>query len=257
MQTIDPAMKPGARVSKGQRLGVLGKEGGSGGWSHLHFEIVSRQPSGKWGTQEGYAFLWQTALREQAADVVAVARPHRFARVGDEVTLDGSKSWCRSGPPARFEWSFTDGTTATGPRVSRSYDRPGTYSETLKVTDASGRAGYDFAAVHVIDPARPDALPPTIHPAYSPTTGLKPGDPVTFKVRTFRVGQDGGSETWDFGDGTDPVTVRSDGNARQLAPDGYAVTTHKFARAGDYLVKVERTNREGLKATARLHVRVE
>ena len=29
MQTIDPAMKPGAAVKKGQRLGLLGKEGGS------------------------------------------------------------------------------------------------------------------------------------------------------------------------------------------------------------------------------------
>jgi murein DD-endopeptidase MepM/ murein hydrolase activator NlpD len=31
LQTIDPAMKPGAQVSLGQKVGVLGKEGGSGG----------------------------------------------------------------------------------------------------------------------------------------------------------------------------------------------------------------------------------
>ena len=43
-------------------LGRSGKEGGSGGWSHLHFEIVSRQPSGEWGTQEGFAFLWEAYL---------------------------------------------------------------------------------------------------------------------------------------------------------------------------------------------------
>ena len=64
-------------------------------------------------------------------------------------------------------------------------------------------------------------------------------------------------ETWDFGDGTDPVQVRSDGNVKDHAPDGYAVMTHRFARPGDYLPHVERTDRRGRKATARLHVRVE
>ncbi len=82
-----------------------------------------------------------------------------------------------------------------------------------------------------------------------------PGDPVTFKVRTFRTTD--GSETWDFGDGSPAVTVHSDGNVDQHAPDGYAVTIHRFARPGDYLVRVERANRRGWKATARLHVRVD
>jgi murein DD-endopeptidase MepM/ murein hydrolase activator NlpD len=257
LKSIDPAMKPGAAVKKGQTVGVLGKEGGSGGWSHLHFEIKSRQPSGKWGTEEGYAFLWQAALREQDPHVVAVARPHRFARVGDTVTLDGSRSWTDSGPPARLDWAFSDGTTSTSPVVERVYDTPGTYSEVLKVTDRAGRVSYDFAPVQVIDPGQPAKLPPTIHAAYFPTQGVKAGDPLTFKVRTFRVGLDGGHETWDFGDGTPPIETRSDGNARQLAPDGYAETSHRFARPGDYLVRVERSSRDGLKATARLHVRVE
>jgi murein DD-endopeptidase MepM/ murein hydrolase activator NlpD len=255
MQTIDPAMQPGATVKKGQRLGLLGKEGGSGGWSHQHFEIKSRQPSGKWGTQEGYAFLWQAAVLDSDEPVIAVARPHHFARVGDRVVLDGGKSWCREGDPARFAWTFTNGSTASGPRVERSYDRPGTYSEILRVTDARGHFDYDFAAVQVIDPAHPEDLPPTIHAAYAPTTGLLASDPVTFKVRTFRTTD--GSETWDFGDGTPAVTVHSDGNVNQHAPDGYAVTVHRFSRPGDYLVRVERANRRGWTATARLHVRVD
>jgi murein DD-endopeptidase MepM/ murein hydrolase activator NlpD len=257
MQTIDAAMKPGAAVKKGQKLGVLGKEGGSGGWSHLHFEVKSRQPSGKWGTEEGYAFLWQSAMREQTPNVVAVARPHRFARIGDTVVLDGSKSWSRSGPTARLEWTLSDGTHANGLRIERVYSKPGTYSEVLKVADASGHVAFDFAVVEVTDPAHPELLPPTLHPVYSPTLGLKARDPVTFKVRTFRVGHDGGQETWDFGDGTPAVSVRSDGNVSQHAPDGYAVTTHAYERPGDYLVKVERTSRQGVKGTARLHVHID
>ncbi|MFO0953597.1 MAG: PKD domain-containing protein, partial [Isosphaeraceae bacterium] len=257
LKEIDPAMTPGAPVRMGQRLGVLGKEGGSGGWSHLHFEAKSLQPSGRWGTEEGYAYLWQAATKEQGPEVVAVARPHRFIPAGSRTRLDGSKSWARKGGDLKYEWTFTDGSSVAGAVVERAYPVAGVYSEILKVTAPGGAFAYDFAIVQVIDPARPTVLPPTIHAAFSPTTGVKAGSDVTFKVRTFRVGRDGGHEVWDFGDGTPAVTAQSDGNARQLDPNGYAVTTHRFEKPGDYLVRVERANRDGMKAAARLHVRVE
>jgi murein DD-endopeptidase MepM/ murein hydrolase activator NlpD len=255
MQTIDPAITPGSAVRLGQKIGTLGKEGGSGGWSHLHFEVSSRQPSGRWGTQEGYAFLWQAYLREHGPALMAVARPHRLAWTGEIVQLDGSKSWSRAGPVERFDWTFGDGTTARGARAARTYDRPGSFSEILKVTDRDGRVDYDFAVVQVLDRANPEVLPPTIHAAYSPTIGVKPGDPVTFKVRTFRTTD--GHETWDFGDGTPAVFAHSDGNANEHAEDGYAVTSHRFREPGHYLVRVERADRRGASATARLHVIVE
>jgi murein DD-endopeptidase MepM/ murein hydrolase activator NlpD/cephalosporin-C deacetylase-like acetyl esterase len=255
LQTIDATITPGATVRMGQKIGVLGKEGGSGGWSHLHFDITSRQPSGKWGTQEGYAFLWQAVLREQKPEVVAVARPHRFTWAGEPVRLDGAKSWSRSGPIASFDWTFSDGTTATGAKVERTYEKPGAYSEVLKVTDRQGHVSYDFAIVQVLDRSHPDQIPPSIHAAYAPTFGIKPGDPVTFKVRTFRSTD--GQETWDFGDGSPPVQVHSDGNVNQHAKDGYAVTEHRYAKPGLYLVRVERTDRRGATATARLAVSVE
>jgi dienelactone hydrolase len=255
LQTIDPAITPGATVRMGQKIGVLGKEGGSGGWSHLHFEITSRQPSGKWGTQEGYAFLWHAVLREQKPEVIAVARPHRFTWAGEPVVLDASKSWSRSGRIASFAWTFSDGTTATGAKVERTYERPGVYSEILKVTDRQGNVAYDFAVVQVLDRSHPDQIPPTIHATYAPTEGIRSGQPVTFKVRTFRSTD--GQETWDFGDGSPPVEVRSDGNVNKLAKDGYAVTEHRFEKPGVYLVRVARTDRRGATATARLAVTVE
>jgi hypothetical protein len=255
LQSFDAAIKPGVTVAMGQKIGVLGKEGGSGGWSHLHFEIVSRQPSGRWGTQEGYAFLWEAAIREQQPEVVSVARPHHLARVGEKVAFDGSRSWSRSGTIARYDWTFSEGTTASGAKVDRVYNQPGEYSEILKVTDKQGNVSYDFAIVQVLDPASPDPIPHGIHAAYAPTQHLHAGDPITFKVRTFDTTD--GSETWDFGDGSPTVEVHSDGNVKELAPNGYAVTTHHFARPGDYLPRVEHTDRRGRKATARLHVHVE
>jgi hypothetical protein len=243
LASFEPGLRLGQSVGRGDRLGLLGKEGGSGGWSHLHFEAVSRQPSGKWGTQEGYAFLWEAAIREQKPEVVAVARPHRVASPGESVLLDGSRSWAASGKMARHEWRFTDGTTASGARVRRTYPKAGTYSEVLKVTDSRGRVAYDFATVNVLES-------PTIHAAFHPTLGIRAGQEVTFKVRTF--GTTEGEERWDFGDGTPAVAVRSDGNVKQLAKDGYAITTHSFARPGDYVVRVDRTT-----AVAHLWVHVD
>lgn len=118
-----------------------------------------------------------------------------------------------------------------------------------------GDIDYDFAIVLVIDKSSPDQLPPTIHPAFSPTMGIHPADPVIFKVRAFRTTF--GNEIWDFGDGTEKVTVKSDGNVEMHAKEGYAVTQHRFAKAGNYLVRVERTNERGQKAIGHLHVLVE
>jgi murein DD-endopeptidase MepM/ murein hydrolase activator NlpD len=254
LHTIDPRIKPGAEVKIGQLIGLLGKEGGSGGWSHLHFDIFARQPSGKWGVVEGYAFLWEAYLREYKPKLLAVARPHYLASVGEKVTLDGSRSWSASGKIASYEWTFSDGKTATGASAERTYARPGVYSEVLNVSDGDGRIDYDFAVVNVLDKEQPKVLPPSIHAAYAPTFGIKAGDPVTFLVRTFRTTD--GKETWDFGDGSPKVEVQSDGNVVKLAKDGYARTVHTYKKAGHYLVRVERTDRHGYTAVAHLHVRV-
>ena len=37
-----------------------------------------------------------------------------------------------------------------------------------------------------------------------------------------------------------PWEVRSNGNAKPLDPDGYAVTVHRFSKPGRYIVRVER-----------------
>ena len=253
LHTIDAGITLGSRVKMGQKIGILGKEGASGGWTHLHFGIKSRQPSGKWGTQEAYAFAWEAYIKEQKPDVIAVARPHHFIRAGETITLDGTKSWAASGQIASYTWTFTDGSTSSEATLTRTYTQPGSYSEQLKVTDAAGHTSYDFAIVQVIGT---DAkhLPPTIHPTFHPTQHLKPGQPITFKVRTFR---DHGGETWEFGDGTPPVNVTSDGNAKPLAKDGYAITEHAFAKAGDHIVTVQHTNARGERAIAHLWVRVE
>lgn len=251
LKTIDPSIVPGRIVSQGDRIGLLGKEGGSGGWSHLHFEIKARQPSGKWGTQEGYAFLWEAYLRQYEPEIIAHARPHHLIMAGDSIELDASRSWNRTGTKLNFQWTLSDGQLAEGPRINRRYAKAGSFSEIVEVRDEAGNKAYDFAVVQVHDPAHPSITPPTIHAAYYPTLGIKPGDEVVFKVRSF--GTQEPEETWDFGDGTSKVKVRSDGNAKMHDPNGYAATTHVYSKPGIYVATVERTS-PGYPAVTHLQV---
>ena len=257
--SIDPGVKLGERIAIGQPIGLIGKEGSAGCWSHLHYEIRGPQPSGQPGIVEGYAFLWEAYQRQYAPDVIAVARPHSYAWVGEPVTLDASRSWSRSGRISRYEWIFGDGSRASGPYVVRAYDKPGTYSEILKVTDSRGRVAYDFGVVQiagkpVAGQQSEESLAPTIHACYWPTLDVRAGQPVTFLVRTCRTTY--GQETRDFGDGSGPVMVKSDGCADEKAREGYARTQHVFRKPGDYLAKVERANHRGEKATAHLWIPV-
>lgn len=254
LQQFNPELKLGQIVKKGEFLGILGKEGGSGGWAHLHFEIKARQPSGEYGTEEGYAFLWEAALHRPHTNILAVARPHRLVRIGDEVVLDAQKSWSRSGA-LQYEWLLSDGRKETVPNPKIQYKQAGHYSEILKVSDQNGNVSYDFAVTQVLDEKNPDQLPPSIQAAYWPSLGVKTSTPVTFLTRTFRTTD--GEEVWDFGDGTPTVKVLSDGTVKTLAPDGFAATVHRFAKPGHYVVKVSRTNSRGESATAHLHVHVE
>ena len=253
LKTIETAIRLGRRVRLGQKIGTIGKEGGSGGWTHLHFDVSAMQPSGKWGMRDGYAFIWSAYRRQFAPRIIVNARPRGLTWAGQPIRLDATRSWAAAGI-ARYEWSFSDGSTADGPTPLRSYDKPGSYSEVLKVTDADGRSAYDFANILVLNREKPDPTPPRLHATHYPTFGIQAGDPVTFKVRCFETTD--GQETWNFGDATRPVTTRSDGNVDQHAPDGYSIITHRFARAGHYLVQVQRTDKRRQTGTVHLQVRV-
>jgi len=255
LSMISTPVIPGKRVKMGQRIGLIGKEGGSGGWSHLHFDITCRQPSGLWGIQNAYAFAWQVYQQQCHPEIIAVARPHHLIYTGEEVQLDASKSWSKAGAPIEYNWTFSDGSKAQGSKVTRVYQRAGEYSEVVKVVDAKGNFAYDFAIVYVIDRKFPERIPPTLHANYYPTFGLQSGDEVEFKVRSFKTQHS--KEVWDFGDGSAPVETQSDGNAQQHNPEGYASTRHRYKQAGDYIVMVKRSNKHGYEAVGHLHVHID
>lgn len=243
---ILPHVQVGQKVKMGEWIGILGKEGASGGWSHLHFDIQGTEGSER-GLINGYPFLVEAYLREHPGALLAVARPHKLVRAGDEVELDGSNSISDGHTIVSYEWQFQDGTTASGPKVKRSYSKPGAYSEILRVKDSQGNEDVDFAVVHVLAGENTrDYLHPSIHATYYPTEGIKPGDEVYMKARTFRV--QGGKEHWDFGDGSTGVTC---------SMNDYASISHHYDKPGLYIATVTRDSDNGTSATARLKIIVE
>ncbi|RJP19339.1 MAG: PKD domain-containing protein [Candidatus Omnitrophota bacterium] len=243
---ILPQIKIGYRVKMGEWIGILGKEGASGGWSHLHFGIHGTQGDEK-GLIEAYPFAVEAYLNEHPNSVLAVARPHQLVKVGDAVFLNGSNSICDNSEIVAYEWEFHDGTKATGPIVKRVYKQAGVYSEILKVKDNRGQVDVDFAVVHVLDGDNTlTRLPPSIHAAYFPTESIQIDDTVYFKARAFRV--TGGREEWDFGDGQTGTTC---------SKDEFAAISHYYEKPGLYIVTVKRTSQNGTTAMAQLKVFVE
>ena len=255
LKEIAPNIQLGTVIRQGDPVGIVGKEGASGGWSHLHFEIKSRQPSGKWGTQAAFGFLHEAYVAEFGMTLYANARPAQMITAGDTTTLDGSRSWSATKSIESYQWTLHDGRVVHAPQFDVTYDTPGFYCETLRVEDGFGRVAYDFAYVMVLDPGDLEHYAPGVNINYHPTRGVKAGDPITFKARAF--GMKGGNEVWDFGDGTPPAHTASPADSKPLDPAGYAAIEHTYAEAGDYIVSVSRTHENGLRATSRTWVHVD
>jgi murein DD-endopeptidase MepM/ murein hydrolase activator NlpD len=255
LNSVEPEIRPGIKVKAGQKIGYMGKQGSSGGWVHLHFSIFTKDTiSGEWKVEDAYPYLWESYVNQYKPSLLAMARPHHLVLTGQEALLDGSKSKSFKGEIVQYDWTFYNGTTATGAVQKVKYDKPGSYSEILKVTDSKGNIDYDFTVVQVLDRKNPEKGIPVLQAAFNPGLNIKPGDPVTFLVRAF-IEPNEGYEIWDFGDGSAQVKVKSEKVDRKNLTGGkFAETVHSFAKPGDYIVKVERTTDDGIKAIAHLHV---
>jgi len=251
LKEIDNRLKRGDSIRMGQEIGLMGKEGASGGWTHLHFAISSIMPSGKWGNQSAYPFIWEAYQQKYKPDVIAVARPDIIARVGEEVRLDGSRSWSREKGIVSFEWELSNGEKVLKPAVTITYNQPGFYSEILKVSDNQGNTDYDFAMVQVY--GNESQVLPFMHAAHYPNQNIQSGEEITFMVRTLRT--DAIEEIWDFGDGSEQRKTKSL-SADNHNPKGYAVVKHRYSQPGDYIVTIQAESETGITGTARLFVKV-
>lgn len=91
------------------------------------------------------------------APPVAEAGDDRSARVGEEISFDGSASTDADGTVETYSWNFGDGNTGDGAQVTHVYANTGSFNVTLTVTDDDGDTGVDTLVVNV-----QEALPPVI-----------------------------------------------------------------------------------------------
>jgi len=173
---------------------------------------------------------------------------------GQTARLDGSKSMGIDHPIASYEWLFSDGSRADGAIQGKKYERPGSYSEVLKVTDSEGNIDYDIATVFVYDREHPeDTNIGLIHLAHYPTLDLKAGDDITFLARTFHT--EPVKIIWDFGDGTPFADCTTKGITKKNHSSGeYAKLRHAYSEPGHYVVTVRAAEESGLNSVSHLHV---
>jgi chitodextrinase len=72
--------------------------------------------------------------------------------VGGDVFFEGRASFDPDGRIVRYQWSFGDGTTGTGPTALHKYIAPGTYKVTLLVIDNDGQSAHDTALCRITAP---------------------------------------------------------------------------------------------------------
>ena len=155
-----------------------------------------------------------------AAPEPLIAAPKKVA-VGTLVAFDGAESIDLDGVITGFAWDFGDGNTATGVAPGHRYEKPGTYTVTLAVTDDAGIANSLVTREHEI----------TVNPV--PLAGLSnpaPYCPATPKQWQANVAA-GTSVKWQFGDGQ--------------SAEGPNVL-HSFAKPGLYPVSVMTDDGQGL-----------
>ncbi len=209
---------PGSEVRRGEKLGLTGSTWmGRPGMRdpHLHLDVSAGETR-----RNSYPVLVAAYQHTYPGETLPVAGGVRHVWAGDEVELDGSLSIpARGRKIVNYRWSLAGGVFADGPKATRRYERPGAYSETLRVIDNKGATSYDFVEVYVLDRGV-KRRPPYARINYWPVRGVTAGTAVKFDIRAERMR----NVTVDFGDGTVEAWRQAH--------------SHAFARPGTYFVTV-------------------
>ena len=134
-------------------------------------------------------------------------------------------------PEYTYLWDFGDGTTSTERNPRHTFDKEGTYTASLTVTDSKGNPVVSSAAVTASCPAV------TATAAGNPLTGQAP------LIVTFEGNATGGcpplTYVWEFGDG---------GTSTEQNP------SHEFPAEGNYTATLTVTDAKGVKSETKVLV---
>jgi len=195
----------GASLARGQKIGILGRTGPSGNFSHLHLGtfLAFRGGYGDRANRRLNLYPWLTTAYQAAHPqaMLAVARPHQTCLTGETVRLDGTNSLAFGGRRiVEWRWVLPDGRTVKDAKAQLRLDRPGAYVAALWVRDEQGAEDVDFCQVKAFTRSAPEKAMPHIFMTYTPTQGVRPDQPLTF--RFWFQGEGAGPIEVDFGDGT-------------------------------------------------------
>lgn len=149
--------------------------------------------------------------------------------VGTDIRFDATSSVDTDGSIVSYRWDFGDGTANSGATVLHSYDRGGTFTVVLTVTDDRGLTATTAQQISVSATTNPSAsfvLSPT-NPAL--------GDRVVFNASasTAATGRQIVSYAWTFGDGDSGSGVITDHTYRSVATFTVVLTvTDDLGRTG-------------------------
>ena len=232
LDSILSGIKVGSVVSRGQWVGMLGKRGASGNFSHLHVGAYLSESAMNMDRLNRnlnlYPWLVTTYQHENATNLYAVARPHKMALTGDKVLFDGSNSLSFKSNITSFKWEFHDGTSADGPVAEKVYNKPGCYIASLWIKNAQGDVDVDFCKVKVFSRSAPESVIPTLFVTYYPSARVYVDDPVNFRL-------------WPQGMEVENIRIEFDDGAIIRNCRAYSAFTHKFKTPGIHIATVTGT----------------
>jgi murein DD-endopeptidase MepM/ murein hydrolase activator NlpD len=235
LDSIDAEISVGTKVQRGQRVGILGKRGPSGNFSHLHIGVdlsMSKSALGPGRMSRNlnlYPWLVAAFQQESRATMLAVARPFKSVLTGDSIRFDSAALAFQSNILSHA-WEFHDGTRVQGPSAEKVYTNPGCYMASLWITDDQGHRDVDFCRIRVYSRSDPEAFIPTLFVTYAPSRHVRVDQAVHFRI--WPQGRDVKPINVDFGDGR---------LVKDYTP--YSAITHRFKRPGIHVVTV--TGRAG------------
>lgn len=231
LSSASPDLALNVHVDRGRKIGMLGRTGPSGNFSHVHLgtylslaDMDGDKPNRRLNL---YPWLVTAYQAQHPKGLLAVARPHQTALTGEEIVFDGRNSLAWGGGRiVEWRWVLPDAQAVSGAKAQKVFDRPGAYVATLWVKDNRGAEDMDFCHVKIFSKGDPEKAMPHVFMTYTPTQDIRPDQPVTF--RFWFQGAGGGPIKVDFGDAAVVQDYQS-----------YAGIQHSFKRAGVHIVTAQ------------------
>jgi len=159
------------------------------------------------------------------APVANASGPYN-SNYNEEIIFNGSHSYDPDGIIIHYGWSFGDGETATGEKVTHTYADAGLYQVALTVVDNLGVSDTDVTNASIVIPNRPPATPLIAGPVNG-TTNTE----YSYVFGSSDADHDDIIYTINWGDGSTFTT--------EFLPNGqYFSLIHRWDSKGEYTITV-------------------